>query len=453
MIGVVILAGGHGKRMSGPIPKVLMPLAGQSLLESVWKAAMAIQPAQILLVVSERVAQHPLGKAILSDISECTGNSYIFQQQPFGTGQAVQEAFPYLRKDLSKVLILHGDVPLIQSETLIHLLEFPHDLTVCAAQMENPEKSSFGRLVLEGSELVKIVETREATPEQKKIKWANAAIYSISYRCLRSCLFALKKQESCQEIYFTDIVHESRLHGFSTTFLEIDPQEAWGGDTLEAFQTAPVQEFLRKKWIKKGVIFQDPHSTVLSMDTQIGEGTTIGAFTVLGADVVIGDNVVIDPFCVLEQCTVESGCHIGPFAHVKAKSIIHKNAVIGNFVEVKKSEIGEKTKIKHLSYIGDACLGKNVNVGAGTVICNYDGFKKHQTFIKDGAKVGANTSLVAPLTVEKFAFIGAGSVITQDVPENSLALGRARQINKSDWVTQRFQKQEKEKEGKKEDSP
>ncbi|GHS93729.1 bifunctional protein GlmU [Alphaproteobacteria bacterium] len=446
MAVVIILAGGRGKRMKAPLPKVLMPLAGQSLLESVVRSAHKIKPKQIVLVGSHDVFAHPLWQDLqkqwVQTVPEC---SSCLQNNPGGTGHAVQTAFsyirPFLEADEQKIVLCHGDMPLIQAETLQALAESPADFTVSGVRLKNPEASTFGRIEVNSAGApIRIFETRDATEEQKKVSLANAAFYAVSRACLEACLFELTSQNAAQELYFTDLLVLAVQKGFSTCLLEVDADEATGFDTLEDLQTFPVQTFLRKKMMQRGVLFQDPASVMLSIDTEIGAGTTVAPFNVLGPSVQLGAKVTLEPFCVLDHCVIKDGCVVGPFAHIKAQSCVESQAVIGNFVEIKKSNVGEKTKVKHLSYIGDASLGPRVNVGAGTVVCNYDGIHKHPTVIESGVQVGANSTLVAPLTIAEAAFVGAGSVITENVPTETLALGRARQVHKLEWVRKRREK-------------
>jgi bifunctional UDP-N-acetylglucosamine pyrophosphorylase/glucosamine-1-phosphate N-acetyltransferase len=361
----------------------------------------------------------------------------VEQSSPLGTGDAVRCALPKIRAP--HVLILHADVPMVRPELLRRLSEKKEDLIVSIIDGRPKPlelvKPSYGRVILEGNVPVDIVESKNATPEQLDINTYNAAIYMASRECLNKCVQCIKKNEVTGEFYFTDVVRIAHKKGFSSECAEVSEYEAAGIDTLDDATNFPLQRVLRNRM--PGVTFQDASSVVLSMDTRIEPGTTVGAFNVFGTGVDIGANVTIHPFCVLEDCKIDAGCVIGPFAHIRGGARARENAVIGNFVEVKKSTIGAGSKAKHLSYIGDATLGDNVNVGAGAVFCNYDGKRKNPTRVCDGASIGANTSLVAPLVVGGDAYIGAGSVITKDVPDATLALARAPQVHDATWVKKR----------------
>lgn len=440
MISAIILAGGKGSRMRSSLPKALHQLAHQTLIESILKNLQLLLPQQLIVVGSRALFEHEIWKNIYFNFQQ--KNCFIkevLQENPLGTGHAVQMAFPSLQTD--KIIICHADTPLIQPQTFQRLYESSFDLTLSAMILENPQQSSCGRLILKGSQPVNIVEAKEATQEQKKIKLANAAVYAISRECLKACLFDLNNKNATGEFYFTDIVQKAFEKGFSTSYLEISSDEAFGVDTPENLIEAPVQKVLRKKMIQNGVLFQDPSSIVLSMDTQIGLGSVIEAYNVFGPCVTIGKNTTIHPFCVLDHCFIGDYCSVGPFSHIKMDSVVHSKAVIGNFVEIKKSNIGYHTKVKHLAYIGDATLGKSVNIGAGSIFCNYDGFQKHPTIVGDHVHVGANSSLIAPLKIGQSSFIGAGSVITKDVPEEALAISRSPQIHNFEWIVKKNKQQ------------
>lgn len=420
---LVVLAGGQGKRMRSDLPKVLHLLEGQPLVEAVLRTGAEVATTQILVVGSRVLFKHPEWQAVRKRMVTAPNIQEIIQECPLGTGQAVQTALPFIKND--RVLIVHADVPLVSPHILRALEQDPADIVL---GMMNDPGISYGRVLLREGYPIAIVEATEL--EGVASDYANAGIYGASRRCLEACLPTLVRHGD--EFYFTDVIAEAVRQGLTTSALEVSPYEAYGINTPEDLQNAPVQEALRRR--QKNVTFQDPTSVILSMDTKIGEGTTVGAFNVLGPGVTVGQNVTLLPFCVLEDCTVDDGATVGPFAHLKMGSHLGQKAVVGNFVEVKKTTIGSGTKAKHLSYLGDATIGAGVNIGAGTVICNYDGFCKHSTLIEDGAKIGANTSLVAPLTIGREAFVGAGSVITKNVPQETLAVARSPQTHNKAWL-------------------
>ncbi|MDR2464289.1 MAG: bifunctional UDP-N-acetylglucosamine diphosphorylase/glucosamine-1-phosphate N-acetyltransferase GlmU [Holosporales bacterium] len=446
MIAVIILAGGRGTRMKSSVPKVLHKLTGQTLIESVIKAAQSIMPKQVIVVGSEclftnnewiNIRNRYYAKTNDDSINVVTKTpiTEVLQSDPLGTAHAVQAAFAVIQQEVNQVIILHADVPLIQTRTLRELSISKCDLTLASTQIINPSSSSYGRVILDDDGIpLAIREAKELTEKQKGVDIVNAAIYSISRKCLKACLFDIQNDNTAKEFYFTDIVNIAYSRGFSISHIKISQDEAFGINTQDDLINAPVQRILKEKMTTNGVIMQDPSSIVFSIDTQIESGSTISAFNVFGPNVNIGANVVVHAFCVLSDCTISDWSEIGPFAHIHKESVICSNAMIGNFVEVKKSTIGEQTKAKHLSYLGDAALGKKVNIGAGTVVCNYDGFRKHQTIIRDNASIGANSSLVAPLDIGSNAFVGAGSTITMDVPDETLALSRSKQIHNLEWV-------------------
>lgn len=438
MFSAIILAGGLGTRFQSNLPKVLNMLAGQTLIESVLKNVLALQPDQVIIVGSEPLFQHEKWQMLYEKLKKRYQNiDCVIQDSPMGTGHAVQVGFKSLLLHTDQILICYGDTPLIQPETMRKLLDNPADLTIGTMHLSNPQAASYGRVLFEGGRPVNIVETRDSTPDQKENAVANAGVYSVRKQCLQDCIFKLNNQNYASEFYLTDMVNLAYQQRYQIAAQEIPFEEAQGINTVDDLANISIQPFLRHKMLNKNIHFQEISSVVFSMDTQIGTNCAIGAFVVLGPKVIIENNVTILPFCHLEDCSIKEGCTIGPFAHIKAESVVYSHSTIGNFVEVKKSSIGTKTKIKHLSYIGDAIIGTNVNIGAGTVICNYDGFKKHQTIIEDKASVGANSSLVAPLHIGFSAFIGAGSVITRDVPAETLALSRPPQMHNAEWVVRK----------------
>jgi bifunctional UDP-N-acetylglucosamine pyrophosphorylase/glucosamine-1-phosphate N-acetyltransferase len=434
MVAVVILAAGRGARMRSSTPKPLHQLGGLSLLEQSLSLAQTIASSQTVVVGSQALFNHPAWSAIKvrSTVVE------VLQPEPAGTGDAVRCALLFIQAE--RILILHSDMPFIRSRTRDKLLESNADLTISVAEV-NDSKSHLGRVILNGTAPIGIVEAKNATPEQLNIGTCNVAAYSISYECLMDCLPFIGRNDKSNEYYFTDIVRIAYQRGFTTSCIKASADEAFGIDSPEALKCASskLQQILRKRFDE--VTIQG--NVTLSLDTRIGNGSFVDNFCVFGPRVLIGKNVKIHPFCVLSDCTIEDNCEIGPFAHIHKNSIIRADAVVGNFVEVKHSEVGGRSKAKHLSYIGDATLGARVNIGAGVVFCNYDGIRKHPSTVGDNASIGANSSIIAPLNIGANAYVGAGSVITEDVPPSTLAVSRAPQKHNAEWVKKRAKANDK----------
>jgi bifunctional UDP-N-acetylglucosamine pyrophosphorylase/glucosamine-1-phosphate N-acetyltransferase len=443
MLAVVILAAGRGTRMRTQLPKPLCKIGGMSLIENAIERALALQPSQVIVVGSSALFANSECQSLFEKLNARMSRLDVFlsndrphiikvlQPEALGTGNAVQTAFPFIQSE--RVIILHADMPFVRAKTLQALSECESDLSIAIAKNVDPT-SSFGRVLLHEGVPVEIIEAKDLSYDVEDSGWVNAAFYSVSYSCLKTCLASISKNSSVNEYYFTSMVNIAYKRGFKTSCVEISPNEAIGIDSPEALAHASLHlsQIMGEQF--DDVIFQNLQNVTLSRDTIIGCGSTIEGACAFGRKVIIGKNVKIHPFCVLEDCTVEDDCEIGPFAHIHKGSTIRAGAVIGNFVEVKNSDIGSNSKAKHLAYIGDALLGVSVNVGAGTVFCNYDGVKKHHSTVECHASIGANVSLVAPIHIGENAYVGAGSVITKDVPAATLALSRAPQVHNEEWV-------------------
>jgi bifunctional UDP-N-acetylglucosamine pyrophosphorylase/glucosamine-1-phosphate N-acetyltransferase len=315
-------------------------------------------------------------------------------------------------------------------------------------RLQSPENSAYGRVLLQNNKPIKIIEAEKASPAQKQISLSNAGVYGINMEVLRKLIFNLPEhtvtktingqRQEFTEIFLTDIIEMADKNGCLINYYVVRESEAYGINTLEDLQNLPFRNDFLKRAMLQNVTFQDAQTCIPSFDTEISDGCVIGAFNVFGRGVKLESEVTILPFCFLENCVIGRGSTVGPFARIKGESYIGANTNIGNFVEIKHSQVNDRTKIKHLAYVGDAVIGKDVNVGAGTVFCNYDGIKKHQSTVEDCAKIGANTSLVAPITIGANAYIAAGSVITKDVPKETLAVARAQQSHNYEWVRKFF---------------
>lgn len=437
MISAIVLAAGRGKRMNSALPKVLHELCGQSLIESVVENLLSVAPDTIIIVGSRELFSHEKWECVFEQIKAKAKDTNIIlklQNEANGTGHALQTAIKDLKLHNGKILVSNGDTPFFRPKTLKQLLDNKAGLTFATMLLKTPEESKYGRVVLDDFlQPIKIVETKDASEEQKKIKLGNAGLYCFSDECILECIYELTNNNNSHEFYITQVVEIAKLKGYDTKNINVEIEEATGIDEPDDIIKCNHQKFLQKIAMEGGVTFQDNNSTILSINTRFGGNCYVGAFNVFGANVEIGDNVKILPFCFLENCKINDNSTIGPFARIKENSTIENDCVIGNFVEIKKSYIGGKTKIKHLSYVGDAKIGGNVNVGAGAIFCNFDGFKKHEINVEDGVNIGANSSLVAPLQIGMRSFIGAGSVITKDVPKETLAVTRAEQRHNLEW--------------------
>ena len=447
MLAVAVLAAGKGTRMKSALPKVLQPLAGATLVERVLASAANQQPERRLLIVghqAERVEQQ---------LASIGGLEFVLQQPQNGTGHAVQQLIPALHGFEGELLVLNGDVPLLRAETIDALVSQHRssgaDVTLLTARLEDP--TGYGRVFADADGKVSgIVEHRDCTEEQRRNDLTNAGIYCFNWTALANVLPKLSTDNDQGELYLTDTVAmlATAMH------LEVaDADEVNGINNRRQLAQceALLQQRLRQHWMDEGVTFIDPDSCTLSEGCCFGRDVVIEPQTHLRGNCQIGDNCRIGPGSLLEDATlgnnvsvvhsvvreasVGNDVAIGPFAHLRPAADVGDGCRIGNFVEVKKSQLGSGSKVNHLSYIGDATLGANVNVGAGTITANYDGVNKHRTVIGDNSKTGANSVLVAPVTIGEQVTIGAGSTITKNVPDDALAIGRAKQMTKEGWAS------------------
>jgi bifunctional UDP-N-acetylglucosamine pyrophosphorylase / glucosamine-1-phosphate N-acetyltransferase len=448
MLAVAVLAAGKGTRMKSALPKVLQPLAGATLVERVLASCEQLQPERRLLIVghqAERVEQQLQG---------LSGLEFVLQQPQNGTGHAVQQLLEPLNDFRGDLLVLNGDVPLLRPETLAALLEQHRSsgaaVTLLTARLADP--SGYGRVFADANGSVSaIVEHRDCNDQQRLNDLTNAGIYCFNWAKLAEVLPKLTTDNDQGELYLTDTVALLR----PAMHREVaDADEIAGiNDRLQLSQCeAALQERLKRHWMAEGVSFVDPASCTLSEDCRFGQDVVVEPQCHFRGSSSIGDGCRIGPGCLIEDSNLAAGvtvlysvlrqvhvaehCAIGPFAQLRPGTSLAKHCHIGNFVEVKNSSLAGGVKVNHLSYIGDADLGAGVNVGAGTITANYDGVRKHRTVVGAGTKTGANSVLVAPLTLGENVTVGAGSTITKDVPAGSLALGRARQLVKENWSSQ-----------------
>ncbi|OGW31373.1 MAG: UDP-N-acetylglucosamine diphosphorylase/glucosamine-1-phosphate N-acetyltransferase [Nitrospirae bacterium GWF2_44_13] len=451
-LAVVILAAGRGERMGSPLPKVLHGIFDKPMLQCVIDSAERLRPLRIVAVVGKHF------KEIKKSIKP--GNIlFAVQKKPNGTGDALLRAKTLLKDFRGTILVLNGDVPLITSETLKKFLSLHqtgrNHISLISFAATNP--ASYGRILRDRNSCINaIVEDKDATEAQRKITEVNSGVYAIESGVL-SLLKEIPLNIAKGEYYLTDIIGIAGNKGYKMNACCIGSEdEMMGVNTASELMKARkiFRERLANAWIKKGVTFLDHDSIFISGNVVIGKNTIIypdvclEGRTEIGSgctiypnvrivDSVIKDGVVVKDSTVIEGSIVRAKAVVGPFAHIRPGCDIGSETKIGNFVEIKKSLIGDRTKASHLSYLGDASIGKGVNIGAGTITCNYDGKKKSRTTIEDGAFIGSDTQLVAPVRVGKGAYIGAGSTITKCVPAMSLSVSRADQKNIEGWAIKR----------------
>ena len=444
------MAAGLGTRMKSNRAKVLHELGGSPLIAHVVRAAQTLNPLAILVVVGHQAEE--VERAALAEAGDLVRP--VLQAQQRGTGDAVESARSELENSDSLVLILSGDVPMIKSETLRKLIEHHNNAgaacTILSVRLENP--TGYGRIVRnQNDSFQKIVEHRDATEEQRLVKEINSGIYCFDAKELYRALRKVEPANDQGEYYLTDVA-EIILAGGGTVsiYLHGDGREVAGINTraeLAEFENLIRRSAIRKLMIEDGVTFIDPSHAYISAEAQIGRDTiiypnvTIEGKTVIGEGCVIlsgarltnsrlGDNVVVKDHSIVVDSLLESNSAVGPFAHLRMNAVLEEKATVGNFVEVKKSRLKRGTKAMHLTYLGDATIGERTNIGAGTVTCNYDGKHKHETIIEDDVKVGSDTMLVAPVRVGARSMTAAGSVVTKDVPSDSLVAGVPAKVKK-----------------------
>jgi bifunctional UDP-N-acetylglucosamine pyrophosphorylase/glucosamine-1-phosphate N-acetyltransferase len=452
---VVILAAGKGTRMKSSRPKVLHRVAGRPMVDYLLRAAQALSPRTITMVVGHMKESLQQGLAIYP------GLSFVSQEPQLGTGHAVLQTAPLLEQQQGDVLLLSGDVPLLRSHTLAHLVRM-HEETAAAATVLTAvvaQPYGYGRIVRLRGRLSRIVEERDASPAERKNKEINSGIYVFSIAGLFEALRGLAARNAQGEYYLTDLIsiYRRRKLGVEAVVLD-DPDEIRGINSRSELAGASriVRQKKNEELMAAGVTIEDPATTyidadvVVAADTVIHPGVHLEGRTQVGAaceihsgvriiNSVLDDHVTVQNFCVVNGARLASGVTIGPFVHIRPESELREGVHIGNFVELKKSTVGKGSKAGHLTYLGDAVIGEGVNIGAGTITCNYDGEKKHQTVIEDGAFIGSDSQLVAPVTVGRGAYIGSGTTVREDVPPGSLAVSGGKQRNIEGWRDKKTQ--------------
>ena len=442
---VIVLAAGEGKRMKSARPKVLMPLAGRPMLAHVLDTARALQPARIHIVYGH------LGEQVAAALTDLGDLGWVHQAEQRGTGHAVRLAMPDVPDD-ARVLVLYGDVPLIHTQTLRDLLALEVPLAALVTQLDNPY--GYGRVVRDGIGRVRaIIEEKDCTPEQRAITWINSGILAADAGRLRAWIENLTDANAQREYYLTDVFAQANDEGDPAAASTcVNPQEVFGAN--DAWQLAALERMYQRaratKLAAAGVRFADPVRFDVRGEVTVGRDVEIDVDVILEGLVELGDDVRIGPFSRVRNSTLAAGtvvhshcnldgvvthgpCDIGPFARLRPGTELGAGVRIGNFVETKKAHLGRNSKANHLSYLGDAEIGADVNVGAGTITCNYDGVNKQVTTIEDGVFIGSNTALIAPVKIGREATIGAGSVIGNEAPAGQLSVARARQVTIAGW--------------------
>lgn len=447
MVAVAILAAGKGTRMKSTLPKVLHQLGGRSLVERVLDSCQGLQPERQLVIVGYQ------GEAVKQQFAHRPQVEFVDQTQQLGTGHAIQQLLPHLAGYQGDLLVLNGDAPLLRAETLETLLathqSHGNEATLLTANLPHPK--GYGRVFCNGDNLVtQIVEDRDCNDAQRQNHRINAGIYCFNWPKLAAALPQLRADNDQQEYYLTDVVH------FLNPVMAVDvadPSEINGINDRKQLAAAYeiLQDRIKDNWMAAGVTLINPDSITiddtvqLSPDVIIEPHTHLRGHTVIGSGSRIGPHSLIENshlgervtvmFSVITSAQIGSETRVGPYAHLRGDVTVGNSCRIGNFVEVKKTTIGSQTNVAHLTYLGDAHLGDRVNVGAGTITANYDGVKKHQTVIGNGTKTGANSVFVAPVALGESVTVAAGSVVTNDVPNNALVIARQRQRIIENWQT------------------
>ncbi|BBA80008.1 bifunctional N-acetylglucosamine-1-phosphate uridyltransferase/glucosamine-1-phosphate acetyltransferase [cyanobacterium endosymbiont of Rhopalodia gibberula] len=445
MVAVAILAAGRGTRMKSDLPKVLHQVGGRSLVERVLESCYLLNPSRKLVIVGYEA------QPVQQSLHQVGFLEFVEQREQLGTGHAIQQLLPYLKDFAGDLLVLNGDVPLLRPETLENLLK-SHQLhrnaaTLLTAHLPNPK--GYGRVFCDGDNLVRqIVEDRDCNAAQKQNHRINGGIYCFNWPKLAEVLPKLSPNNDQEEYYLTDVVK------YLSPVMAVDVEDYFEISGInDRKQLAMANDILQNRikdyWMAQGVTMTAPDSITiddtvelqpdvviepqshLRGNTVIGKGSIIGPGTLI-ENSKVGENVIV-LYSVIIDSQVADGCRVGPYTHLRGQARVGESSRIGNFVEIKKSIIGQKTNVAHLSYLGDATLGEGVNVGAGTITANYDGVQKHSTIIGNGTKTGANSVFVAPVTLGDNVTVAAGSVVTDNVPDQALVIARERQRIIKDW--------------------
>lgn len=434
--GLIILAAGKGTRMNSELPKVLHPIAGEPMLVHAMASGAVLAPDCTVIVAGHGAAQ--VEAAALEYDPDVT---VVAQDEQLGTAHAVAQARKALDGFDGTALVLYGDTPFVRAETLEKMQEAltSHDLVVLGFEAADPAR--YGRLILQGDVLDRIVEFKDASDEERAITLCNSGVVACKSDLLFDLIDAVGNDNAAGEYYLTDIVEIARTRGLSATAVTCAEEETMGVNSRVdlAAADAAFQARARHTLMEDGVTLMAPNTVYLARDTVIGRDTLIEPNVVFGPGVTVESGTTIRAFSHLEGCHVSRGAIVGPYARLRPGAELAEDVRIGNFVEVKNAQIAEGAKVNHLSYIGDASIGRKSNIGAGTITCNYDGVMKHHTHIGENAFIGSNTMLVAPVSIGDGAMTGSGSVITSDVEPDALALARAPQVEKPGMARKLFE--------------
>lgn len=434
-VSLVILAAGQGTRMNSDLPKVLHHVAGSPLLHHAMQSGRALGPERVVVVTGH--GSDAVTRATLAYDEDALT---VLQSAQMGTAHAVAQAAPLLADATGDVIVLYGDTPLVRAETLeaMQAARARHAVVVLGFHAADPGR--YGRLVTDGEDLLKIVEYKDASDAERALTLCNSGVICADAKLMFDLVAEVGNANAAGEYYLTDLPELARKRGLSAGVVICPEAETLGvntraqlADAERAFQTRA-----RAEALENGVTLTAPETVYFGLDTVIGRDAIIGPNVIFGPAVTVESGAEIKGFCHLEGCHISRGATVGPFARLRPGAELAEDVHVGNFVEIKNAILDEGVKVGHLSYIGDADIGEHTNIGAGTVTCNYDGVMKHRTRIGKNAFIGSDTMLVAPVTVGDGALTASGSVITQDVPAEALALGRATQVNKPGLATKLF---------------
>ena len=436
-VSLIVLAAGMGTRMNSDTPKVLHHLGGAPLLHHALAAGRALEPARIVVVTgngADAVAKS--ARAFDESVQD------VVQDPQLGTAHAVAQAAPLLATAGGEAIVLYADTPFIKAETLQAMLEARTRFDVVVLGFEPRDPGRYGRLIATGDALERIVEFKDASVEERAITLCNSGVICASTEVLFDLVSQVGNDNAAQEYYLTDIVALARAAGLAAGVVRCDEAETLGINTRAelAGAEAAFQARMRAEALDNGVTLTAPETVFFALDTFVGRDAVIGPNVIFGPGVTIESGAEIKGFCHLEGCHISRGASVGPFARLRPGAELAEDVHVGNFVEIKNAILNEGVKVGHLTYLGDADVGEFTNIGAGTVTCNYDGVMKHRTVIGKNVFIGSDTMLVAPVTVGDGALTGSGSVITQDVPADAIAIGRARQVNRAGLARQLMDK-------------
>jgi bifunctional UDP-N-acetylglucosamine pyrophosphorylase/glucosamine-1-phosphate N-acetyltransferase len=436
-VSVIILAAGQGTRMNSDLPKVLHQVAAAPMLHHALATAHSLDPSRIVVVTGHEGQAVAASATAYSEAVDC-----VVQDPQLGTAHAVAQAAPLLADVEGEAVVLYADTPLIREETLRKMLDARSRHAVVILGFHAKDPGRYGRLLIKDSNLLAIREFDVATEAERAITLCNSGVVCAETSLLLSLVAEVKDDNPKEEFYLTDIVEIARARGLSAGVVLCDESETLGVNTRAQLAEAETafQTRARVEALENGVTLTAPETVFFALDTYIGRDAIIGPNVLFGPGVTVESSAEIKGFCHLEGCHISRGASVGPFARLRPGAELAEDVHVGNFVEIKNAILDEGVKVGHLTYIGDADIGEHTNIGAGTVTCNYDGVMKHRTRIGKRAFIGSDTMLVAPVTIGDGAMTGSGSVITENVPAEAVAIGRARQVTKPGLATRMFEK-------------